>query len=393
MVLVYFMDGLKIEMAKKYMPTISAMNLKPLKSDFGYSCACHATMYTSRNIDEHNTWFVWKKGDNSPYKFVYKIPYLKYLNCIPVKAVVENLARKLNKNTSFSGIPMLVNLPLKYWSMFQPCEDKFWTDDSYLGDTPTLFKILKQNKIKNSIVGLSKGGDVFAEESKVDYQNDEFVYYFLGEVDSYMHKYGENSKESIDYLKKVDDFIHNTYEKAKLSGRSVTVICYSDHGHIDVEKKIDVNDYFKKYGLDVKKYIQLTESTFIRFWFRNDSERREVEKVLGDMEKSGLGFVITDEYKKKYGLCFNSDEHGELIFHLSAPNIFTNTIWGFGKTIKSMHGYLPDLEKHYGIFASDKKIIDKDFIYLRDILPSILEKLGVEYGKYDFRGENVLEDR
>ena len=125
MLLLYFMDGLKFEMAEKYMPYLSSLNMRPLKSDFGYSCACHATMYTGRNIDEHNTWFVWKKGENSPYWFVDKVPFLKYLNCIPVKVLVSKVARKINRNTSFSGIPMLVNLPLKYWSLLNPVKIPF----------------------------------------------------------------------------------------------------------------------------------------------------------------------------------------------------------------------------------------------------------------------------
>ena len=392
MLLVYFMDGLKFEMAEKYMPFTASLYKQRLKSDFGYSCACHATMYTSRFIDEHNTWFVWKKGDNSPYKFVQRIPLLRYMNFIPVKVIVSKLARKLNKNSSFSGIPMLVNLPLKYWHLFQPCEDSFWTADSYLPEYDTLFKILRRENIRHNIVGLSRGGDVFAEEANVDYKNDDFVYYFIGDVDTYMHKNGENSEISVDYLKKADSFIKSTYEKAKKERGDVTIICYSDHGHIDVDKKIDINTYFKPEGLRVNKYVHLVESTFARFWFRNDAERAEVTRVLGNMEKDGLGFIMTKEYFDEYHLNFNTNEHGDLIFHLNAPNIFTKTIWGFGKTIKSMHGYNPVLEKHYGVFASNRRIKDKEFIYLTDILPTELSELGIDTQNRGFRGESVIEE-
>lgn len=389
MLLLYFMDGLKHEMAVQYMPFLHSLNMRSLKSDFGYSCACHTTMYTGRNVDEHNTWFVWKKGDHSPYRFVDKIPLLKYMNWIPVKVIVSKLARILHRNTSFPGIPMLVNLPLKYWSAFEPCESDFWTSDEYQPNYPTLFKILKEKKVSHKIVGLSRKGDVFAEEKQVDYAELEFVYYFMGEVDSYMHKYGEKSEEVFKYLKKTDDFIKETYEKAKRTGKPVTIIGYSDHGHIDVEKKIDVNDYFKPRGLNVRKYLQLTESTFIRFWFRNDQERKEVTQVLADMEQLGLGFVLNEEIKNQYHLNFNSNEHGDLIFHLKEPNIFTNTIWGFGKTIHSMHGYNPEITKHLGVFASDKKLIDKDFVYLTDILPTVLAELQIDQ-EYGLCGDRLL---
>lgn len=390
MLLLYFMDGLKISMAKEHMPFLAGLRPVPLRSDFGYSCACHATMYTGRSVQEHNTWFVWKKGPNSPYQFVDRIPLLKYLNCIPVKFAVSKIARKLHKNRSFSGIPMLVNLPLKYWSLFEPCETSFWTDDEYKPGMPTLFKILREQEIAHDIVGLSRGGDVFAEEAKVDYEKDQFVYYFLGEVDSYLHKYGERAPESVEYLKKVDGFLRETYEKAAALHDDVTVICYSDHGHIDVEEKIDIDDYFKPRGRRVNRYIHLVESTFARFWPRSESERAEIIEVLGDMAQEGLGFVVDGAMRNRYHLEFDSDEHGDIVFHLRAPNIFTRTIWGFGKTIRSMHGYQPELPAHLGVFAANRPLADTDFVYLTDILPTVLGSIGVDASPYHLSGRDLL---
>lgn len=390
MILLFFMDGLKYDMAKRHMPFLMSLNNKPLKSEFGYSCACHATMYTGRHIDEHNTWFVWKKGDFSPYRWVEKIPALKYMNILPIKAAVTAVTRLFCKNTSLAGIPMLVNLPLKYWHYFEPCEKCFWSDDGYMPKHDTLFKVLKRQGIPHSLVGFSKGGDAFAEEKSLDYRRNEFIYYFLGGVDGCIHHYGENAPESAAYLKKTDDFIRSSCERAARTGKPVTVICYSDHGHIDVEGKLDINTFFKAQGLDINNYIHLVESTFARFWFRNDGERNQVVRVMESMAAQGLGFAVDDEMKRKYHLCFDSTEHGEYIFHLSAPNIFTNTIWGYGRKQKSMHGYLPELEKHYGIFASDKKISEREFVYLTDIFPTLLCEMGIDVG--DLTGEAILID-
>ena len=47
-----------------------------------------------------------------------------------------------------------------------------------------------------------------------------------------MHAYGENAKESQEYFTKVDNFIKETYEKAKRERENVTIIAFSDHGHI-----------------------------------------------------------------------------------------------------------------------------------------------------------------
>lgn len=391
MQLLFFMDGLRYDLMSKDMPFISSLNTRPLESDFGYSCACHASMYTSRYIEDHNTWCVWKKGDNSPYKFIDYIPGLKYLNFIPVKMVLSRVARLFSKNDSFSGIPMLVNLPLKYWSMFETCENKFWNDDEYMKGKNTLFKILKNSGFNYEIVGLNKKGDVFEAAPQISMSENDVVYYFIGQVDGIMHSKGAVHEETHKYLKMVDNFVKREYEKALEVSKEVSVICWSDHGHIDVDKKIDINEYFRPHNKNVNKYIHLIESTFARFWFRNEREKEEVSTVLHEMEKLGLGFIFTEETYKRWHMRFNSNEHGEMIFHLNAPNSFTNTIWGFGHRYVSMHGYYPELSEHKGIFASNKAIKDEvKLVTLVDILPTIIHDLGLEESS-EFVGRNILE--
>ena len=195
MVLLYFMDGVKYDMMKKYMPFLSSINSKPLMSEFGYSCACHATMYTSRYIEEHKTWFIWKRGNNSPYKWINYVPGLKYINFLPLKLVLGKITRKLSHNTSYSGVSCLVNLPLKYWSLFEPCDDVMWNDPRWKNELPNMFTILKKNKVSHHVIALHRGtqaDDAFKEEKQVDYKNDRFVYYFIGYTDNIMHSYGEN---------------------------------------------------------------------------------------------------------------------------------------------------------------------------------------------------------
>lgn len=395
MVLVYFMDGVKYEMMKKHMPFLASINTKPLMSEFGYSCACHATMYTSRYVEEHGTWFIWKRGQNSPYRWLNYVPGLKYINFLPLKLIVGKLTRKLSHNTSYSGVPCLVNLPLKYWSLFETTESVMWNDPSYNRDIPNLFSILKKEKIKHHIIALhhgTKSDDAFKDEVKVDYKNDKFVYFFIGYTDNMMHSYGEYAKESQEYLSKVDSFIKKTYEKACKEQEEVTLIAFSDHGHIDIEEpKVDINDFFKPEGLKVNKYIHLIESNFARFWFRNDEERKQVISVLKKMEDSHMGFILTSEYFDKYHLNMDKSEHGDIIFYLAAPHEFTKTIWGFGKSVCSGHGFEPTLPKHYGIFCSNKPLAsNRDFAYLVDVLPSIIQQLDIARRGYTLRGVNIV---
>lgn len=397
MVLVFFMDGVKYDMMKKHMPFLSSLNTMPLQSDFGYSCACHATMYTSRYVDEHGTWFIWKRGDNSPYKWIEKVPGLKYLNVLPLKLALGKITRKLSKNTSYPGVPCLVNLPLRYWPLFETCDDVMWDDPKWKSDIPNLFSIIKENGIKSSVVALhkdTKPDDAFIEEALVNYDNDQFVYYFIGYTDNIMHAHGEESSEVIAYFKKVDSFIESCYQKAIDARGDTTVVAFSDHGHIDIEEpKVDINDYFTPEGLNVNQFVHLIEANFARFWFDNEGDEEKIMPVLRKMGEAGLGFILSQDYLDKYHLNLDKSQHGNITFYLAAPKEFTNTIWGFGKSVKSGHGFEPTLPKHYGIFCCNRELRrDRDFAYLTDFLPTVLAQLGIDSSRYVMRGTNLIDE-
>ena len=396
MVLLYFMDGVKYDMMKECMPFLSSMHSVPLQSDFGYSCACHATMYTGRFIEEHGTWFIWKRGEHSPYKWLNYIPGLKYINFLPLKLFIGKLTNKLSNNSSYSGVPCLVNLPLKYWPLFELSDDVMWNDPKWKAHMPNLFTILQSHGIPHHIVALhnkTKANDSFIEEQQVDYSHNDFVYYFIGYTDNMMHSHGEDGEKVRAYFREVDAFIQTTYEKAKTMREDVTLIAFSDHGHIDIEKPlIDLDTYFRCSGNCVNNYIHLIESNYARFWFRNEVEYQEVSAVLQQLVNDGLGFIMDESYKLKYHLNLDPQEQGELIFYLAAPREFTNTIWGFGKTVKSGHGFEPTIPKHYGFFCSNKKLAENcEFARLVDVLPTVMEQTGIQKNSYVLRGKALIE--
>lgn len=393
MILTFFMDGVKYEMMEKHMPFLHSLNTRPILSEFGYSCACHATMYTGKYVDEHGTWFIWKKGDNSPYKWVNKVPFLKHINFLPLKLCIGKVTNKFSGNTSYSGVPCLVNLPLKYWGMFEPCDNVMWNNPEWKKEIPNLFTILNENNINNKVIALhkrTKADDAFEESKYMNLSDHEFVYYFIGYTDNMMHSHGEE-KESQEYLARVDKFIKQEYERALGTGKDVQVIAFSDHGHIDItEPKININDYFRG-EKKVNDYIHLIESNYARFWFRNKKEEKEIKEVVERMTGEDLGFIIDEKVKNDYHLNLNPKEHGELVFYLAPPKEFTNTIWGFGHSVVSGHGYEPTHPKHYGIFCTNSKIKnDCKFVHLTDILPTILKSLNVSQ-EYDLRGLDVVE--
>lgn len=409
MLLTFFMDGVKYDMMQEHMPFLASLNTRPIISEFGYSCACHATMYTGRYIDEHDTWFIWQKGENSPYKWIDKVPLLKYMNILPLKLLLGKVTNKVytksGKITAYSGVPCLVNLPLKYWSKFELADKVMWNNPTWKAEkTKSLFNILRENNIEHEIIALhnrTQADDAFIESQRITEERLrelDYIYYFIGYTDNMMHSHGEE-KESAEYLRKVDNFIKSEYERVKkVSDKRVEIIAFSDHGHITLDTSenalININDYFKYQGKNVNNYINLIESNFARFWFRNDTERQEVEEVLHKLEHKGLGFIINKDIKDKYHLNVDESRHGEMIFYLDAPREFTNTIWGFGHSVKSGHGYLPTHPKHFGIFCSTREIKEEvEKVSLLDILPTTLNtlKLNGQIKQLELRGKELWQ--
>ncbi len=129
----------------------------------------------------------------------------------------------------------------------------------------------------------------------------------------------------------------------------------------------------------MNRFINLIESNYARFWFRNDKERSTVERILSTLQE---GFILTDEHLRRYRIEMPDNRYGDLIFYLDAPYLFTKTIWGFSRGQKSMHGYLPDYPDSDGIFLSQRPLVEGTHVELVDVLPTLLNSLELPIPDY-----------
>jgi hypothetical protein len=113
----------------------------------------------------------------------------------------------------------------------------------------------------------------------------------------------------------------------------------------------------------------------VRFWFKNEKEREEVERVLSRMDDKG--FILTDKILKRYHAEIPKNKYGELIFYLEKPYAFDVV----DPRDVSMHGYLPEHPDLDGVCVSNRKIAGS-YIKLQDIAPSILHALGLKIPEY-----------
>lgn len=381
-ILTMFLDGLKYE-SLKYMPFLNSFLYKHrMKTILGYSVGCHASMYSGVYPNKHLLWFIWKYSPHtSPFRWLRGFEKVGILDNLAGKYFCHKIAGSFEKNTACFGIPLVINLPLKYWPHIDVAEKKLWNEPGYLEKYPTLFDILRANKIEFEIVGMAQSvnNSVPIVEQHTFSEIKPWTYLFMGDVDSFSHKLMQDSPEAIHKLRYIDRVMETRYREFEKKVGEFHSIVVSDHGHIPIKNRIDLYRVFKKDGYDLNSYMHIVDANYARFWFRNDREKEIVKQVLLELP---CGFILSEELQKKYCVNMPDNRYGDLVFYLDAPNIFSKTIWGYGRTQKSMHGYLPDHRDSDGIFISNTETKDIDYVNLVDILPSTLALLEIPIPDY-----------
>ncbi len=394
-VLSIFADGVRYD-SLQYMPFTNSLNSVPLETVLGYSITCHPSMYTGVYPDKHKIVFHWVKGkkENGPYTFLSYFPNFFPFSNSYVQAVVSHFYAKFflkKKASPFMGYGKLLNLPMKFWNRIDINEFKYWDEDNYINeDVKTIFELVRKNKFKYHISNMHKPNLGKLHSVKTVEPNDyDWIYYFIGESDHVSHEYTQHSKEGIDFLKKLDEFIKIEYNKFEdIYGKDgFEFLFWSDHGHIAIEKHIDLYDFFKKNNFNLKNSFHLVDSTTARFWPKNESQKKEIKEIMDKIPEAT--FVRENDFKKLH-LANDSNLYGELFFYLEGGVVFIYTIHGFGKETKSMHGYHPNADGNDGLFVSNKKI-NTSKATLPDVFVSTVKSLGIEYKpKTRLDGKNIL---
>jgi predicted AlkP superfamily pyrophosphatase or phosphodiesterase len=206
-----------------------------------------------------------------------------------------------------------------------------------------------------------------------------WTYFFLGSVDAFSHRYRHDGPETIERLGRLDELVRSKYEQYARLVPDFDVVVFSDHGHIPVEKQVDLQAHFRAHGSNLFKFINLVEANYARFWFRNEQERAAVERILSALPD---GCILSAAQMEKNHVAMPDNRYGDLVFYLDRPAIFSKTIWGFGRKQKSMHGYLTEYPESDGIFLSQRALLPGTHVDLVDVLPTLLSSLGLPIPGY-----------
>ena len=374
--LTVFLDGLKPE-SLEYMPFLNSLRTKArIETQLGYSVTCHANIYTGVWPDTHGLWFFWKRtSHDSPLAKARFAQYLPFCNSLPLKLLVHKYATSAVRYSSFFGVPRIVHLPVRYWKELDVAEKKMPYMEGYLQTYPTLFDILRSEKVAFEVVGMvSSQPEQTAMVERHPFSADtQWTYLFMGEVDHFSHEYGQGSKEAVARLKTLDRLLEKKFREYEKCVRNFDFIVFSDHGHIPVQTRIDIYALLRERGVNLNRYFHIVDANYLRVWVENDRDRQVLENVLVE---NLPGFLFTPELLHQYHLPSDRDMIGDITFYLDAPCLFTKTIWGYGRGIHSMHGYLPSHPDSDGVFLSNLPTTTR-YVRLVDILPSHLHLLRV----------------
>lgn len=382
-VLTFFFDALK-PASLQYMPFLDSFRYKRrMRTELGYSVACHPSMYSGVHPDKHLLWFVWRyQPTSSPFGWARAFQYLGFMDSLPTRYFLHKYTRMFRaSNGAWFGVPLLVNLPLKYWPYFDVVEDRAWHEPGYLETYPTFFDILRRHGLDFEVIGMTRGiGDEFVQIGQHQFTElRPWTYFFLGSVDSYSHRYGQDAPETIERLRRLDRLVETKFEQYSQRVSDFDVLVFSDHGHMRVENLVDIHEHFRRHGQDLRRFIHLIEANYARFWFRTDKERAVAERILSSLEG---GFPLGDDHLRRYHVYMPDRRYGDLIYYLDRPAIFSKTIWGFGRKQKSMHGYLPEYPESDGILLSQRPLLKGTHVELVQVLPTLLSSLELPIPDY-----------
>jgi len=376
-VLVVFIDSLKFE-GLEYMEFLNSFENKArIRTELpSYSNTCHASMYTGVYPEKHKYFFIWRRSsERSPFRLFARLKMLDF-HSIHLKYLFYYGICKLKCGIVPYGYMFFAKQPIRYWANFDVQMVKFWDKpDMYLGDYPTIFKILDDAGIDYEVIW-RPGGPL--KEVKLKTPLSPLTYIFIGHMDPITHRYGQESSKAREALKQINGILEKTYLTLEKTFKDdFFFLVFSDHGQVKIRERVDLYSFFRLNGKDLNNYLHFIDSCYARFWFRNIKEREDVEKVLSKLEDSHKGFIITHDIMEKYHAKIPEREYGSLIFCLKPPYIFDVV----DPSAVSMHGYPPDYPDLDGVLVSNKKL-KKSIAILQDIAPSILQALGLRVPDY-----------
>lgn len=366
----------------------------PLRTILGYSDAIDATIFTGVYPQDHGYWIRYKYSpESSPFK-IFKA--LRFIDYFPSSFLVRGLkfvlsatvCKILARTRGYSELSTQ-NIPFSVIGFFDWSLKKSMLEPNVFSDFPTVFDILRKNKIKYFYTDCSKlglvarfGSSVRArdrltqklEEIEPDTQ---LIFVYLHQLDNFAHRYRIDSNKFLVELNHMDRTIELVVTKLRQRfDDDFNTFIFSDHGMANTNEFINLKLFTRDGGFG-KDYLFCSDSTMIRLWYLNPDKKQELQKRFNSL---GYGHFLSLEEKKVLKINFNHRYYGDDIYLLNTGySIFPN----FFSWLKphAMHAYHPEDKTQLGMAllqGSGLKFKTKSPVETVDLAPTILDILGLD---------------
>lgn len=329
----------------------------------------------------------WYDSTGSPFSFLGK--WTRVLNLLPnlPKRVFRRLIKRIARWRCLSPSLSTARIPfhlLRYFGFPMRCR----MDEPNFVRSDSVFDLLRKAGRKCMYHGTPDYkvdlDSIITRAEKDLFPPFVFAFFHIGDLDRAGHKYGPDSMEISEALKRIDKGIERIVKVANERFEEVHVVIMGDHGMMEVGQHLDIWSELKKLPVKLEKdYLVFLDSTMVRFWFFSDKAESVIVDMLDNME---FGHIISQEEKDKYHLNYSHNKFGDIIFLadpgvLIFPNFYQNK-----KPVKGMHGYAPETPEQQSVFLIHSpqitipKVIERP-VDMRIIFPTVLDLLDLPIPK------------
>lgn len=362
----------------------------PLKSLLGYSMGIHPSIWTGTWQESHGKFLVYQYAPEET-----NFGWYPYFSWMPMKL------------RSW----LIAGLKIPYY--FLPAFRKYlpqWYRENILELPPTIDPKLAPNfaldhtpfKGHNLLDDIEKQYTIryladhkngfFEEQAPLEewqLSEADIDFFFTYDTDAVGHNPGPRSDAMKRLLRRVDAAASRLYQEAKQRYGDVNVFVWSDHGMCEVKYFCDVQKYLDELPYTMPEdYIAFFDASMVRFW----TDKPQVKKDLIKCMKQIPEITYLDGKKRKqYHVDFEDRRFGDILCTVAPETrIYPDYFAPVKAGIKGLHGYDPDFEHSKGIFLSNCMTTKKKEIRIVDILPTVMEVLGLPAPK-KIPGKSIVD--
>jgi predicted AlkP superfamily pyrophosphatase or phosphodiesterase len=353
--LIICIDGLgKDLISRENTPFLSEFgnknNLSVLKTFFAFT-GIEYSFFIGNTPEENGIWLEFSKSKNS----VFNNPLLRFFSFNKkIRTYIGAIIQSLAGRTYISALHNIPSEKLKYFD--SSAKQGLWKLPYFQSKNFSFYKwpflVAKNGKEKKKIIFKYESDE--ERLGRLIHEKNKDVYYTqLMSIDKILHKFGKNSREAREALKKIDRIIEKYAKKFLEENKNAEIILWGDHGFADIKKDIDLEKVLPKR----KDYLCFIAGTTASFWFKNEEIKREILEILSKIKE---GRILDKKTAKKYKIPFE-EKYGEIVFYVGKGNYFFPNFYQKkeNEKFKAMHGYPDDKELDGFLITNSKKRVNK----------------------------------